>query len=51
MDRGNENPDKRFVIPGDRELSLARVGLVQAVAHVIASGLEVIGVAPVEEMR
>ena len=49
--RGNENPDKRFVIPGDRELSLARLGLVQAVAHVIASGLEVIGVAPVEEMR
>lgn len=49
--RGNENPHKRFVIPGDRELSLARVGLVRAVAHVIASGLEVIGVAPVEEMR
>jgi len=49
--KGNENAQKRFVVADDRELSIARVGLVQAVAHVIASGLDVMGVTPVEEMR
>ena len=49
--KGNENAQMRFVLPDDRGLSIARVGLVQAVAHVIASGLDVMGVTPVEEMR
>ena len=49
--KGNENAQMRFVVADDRELSIARVGLVQAVAHVIASGLDVMGVTPVEEMR
>ena len=49
--KGNENAAMRFVITDDRELSIARAGLVQAVAHVIASGLDVMGVTPVEEMR
>ena len=49
--KGNENAQMRFVIADDRELSIARVGLVQAVAHVIGSGLEVMGVTPVQEMR
>ena len=49
--RGNETASMRFVITDDRELSIARVGLVQAVAYVIASGLDVMGVAPVEELR
>ena len=49
--KGNENAALRFVITDDRELSIARAGLVLAVAHVIASGLDVMGVAPVEEMR
>ena len=32
-------------------LTLARLALVQAVAFVIASGLRIFGVEPVEEMR
>ncbi len=49
--KGNEDARMRFVITNDRELSIARVGLVQAVAYVIASALDVMGVPPVEEMR
>jgi arginyl-tRNA synthetase len=32
-------------------LTTARLALVQAIKHVIASGLQVFGVEPVEEMR
>ncbi|MBM3557511.1 MAG: arginine--tRNA ligase [Alphaproteobacteria bacterium] len=49
--RGNEDPSLRFIIASDSALTAARVALVQAVAHVIASGLAVMGVTPVEEMR
>ena len=49
--KGRENPDLRFVIEGELELTMARLALVRAVATVIASGLRVIGVEPVEEMR
>jgi arginyl-tRNA synthetase len=41
----------RFLSADDPELTLARLALVQAVAMVVASGLAVIGVEPVEEMR
>ena len=49
--RGNMEPDLRFIVDEDRELTLARAALVKGVATVIASGLEVMGVEPVEEMR
>ncbi len=49
--QGNEDTVLRFLRPDDLELSAARMGLVSALAIVIASGLEVFGVAPVEEMR
>jgi arginyl-tRNA synthetase len=49
--RGNENEGLRFIASGDGELTAARLALVRAVATVIASGLGVMGVAPVEEMR
>jgi arginyl-tRNA synthetase len=49
--RGKEEPALRFVIPEDRRLTLARLSLVRAVGIVIASGLRLIGVEPVEEMR
>ncbi len=49
--RGKEEPDLRFIVDEDRELTLARAALVKGVATVIASGLEVMGVEPVEEMR
>ncbi len=48
---GNVDEDRRFVIAGDPALSRARLALVRATAIVIASGLDIMGVAPVEEMR
>jgi arginyl-tRNA synthetase len=41
----------RFLSEEDRPLTLARLAMVKALATVIASGLEVMGVVPVEEMR
>ncbi len=49
--KGNADPGLRFVVEGKRELTRARLALVQALAFVIASGLAVIGVTPAEEMR
>jgi len=49
--RGNENEALRFIVAGDEEVTQARLALVRAVAVVIASGLGVMGVEPVEEMR
>ncbi|MGE0743597.1 MAG: arginine--tRNA ligase [Rhodospirillales bacterium] len=49
--RGNEDESLRFIVPGDRALSVARIALVRAAAVVIASGLGVMGVEPVEELR
>jgi len=48
---GKEDAGLRFVVPEDRALSSARLALVRAVGVVIASGLRLIGVDPVEEMR
>lgn len=41
----------RLLDPGDRELSLARLGLVRAVAMALAAGLVILGAQPMEEMR
>ena len=41
--RGNENDELRFLLPGDPQRSLARLALVRSVALVIASGLDVFG--------
>jgi arginyl-tRNA synthetase len=49
--KGNAEEQLRFIIPGDEKTTLARLALVRAMAVVIASGLDVMGVAPVEEMR
>ena len=49
--RGNDNETLRFIVSGDSELTRARVALARSVAVVIASGLAVMGVEPVEEMR
>ena len=48
---GNNNQDFRFIIPGNIELTRARAALGRAVAIVLASGLSVIGIKAVEEMR
>jgi len=49
--KGKEEPSLRFLIADEPELTKARLALVQGVKHVIASGLKVFGVEPVEEMR
>jgi arginyl-tRNA synthetase len=49
--KGKEEPSLRFLIADEPELTKARLALVQGIKHVIASGLKVFGVEPVEEMR
>ncbi|MBZ9677235.1 arginine--tRNA ligase [Mesorhizobium sp. ES1-1] len=49
--RGTDKPDLRFVKVNDRQLTLARLGLVQAVSDVLTSGLTLIGAAAPTEMR
>jgi arginyl-tRNA synthetase len=49
--RGKGEDDLRFIIAEDAALTAARLALVGGVASVIASGLAVMGVTPVEEMR
>ncbi|MBT3917498.1 MAG: arginine--tRNA ligase [Rhodospirillaceae bacterium] len=46
-----EDTSLRFLSEEDKPLTVARLALVKAFATVIASGLEVMGVEPVEEMR
>ena len=49
--RGNDDPALRFIVPADAALTQARLALVEAVRQVIAAGLTVMGVKPIEEMR
>ena len=48
---GNDDLGLRFLLKDDIELSAARIALARAVSLVIASGLTVLGVEPMEEMR
>ena len=48
---GNDDLGLRFLVKDDIELTAARIVLARAVSLVIASGLQVLGVEPVEEMR
>ena len=49
--KGNEDVSLRFIIADHEGLTAARLAMVRAMAVVIASGLAVMGVKPVEEMR
>ena len=49
--KGRDDATLRFIHADNEPLTLARLALVQAVATVIASGLQVFGVEPVEELR
>ena len=49
--KGKEEPALRFVVAGDPDITAARLALLSALRSVIAAGLSVIGVKPVEEMR
>ena len=49
--KGKDNPDLRFVKDNDRKSSIARLGLVRAVASVLKSGLAITGTTAPDEMR
>jgi arginyl-tRNA synthetase len=49
--KGKDEASLRFLLPDDPALTRARLALVKAVATVVAAGLAIIGVTPVEEMR
>jgi len=48
---GKDDAALRFIQAGDRPATLARLALVRGVAITIASGLAVLGVEPLEELR
>jgi arginyl-tRNA synthetase len=48
---GNSAPHLRFIIQNDRELTVARLVLVQGAVTVLASGLAMLGVGAPNEMR
>jgi len=49
--RGNDDPSLRFLQEGNAATSAAKITLARATGVVIAAGLGILGVTPVEEMR
>lgn len=49
--KGRDNVDLRFIAPKDKDLSLARLLLLKTLALVLASGLTLLGIEPVDEMH
>ena len=49
--KGKDHSELRFIIEDDEELTLARLALIQAIILVLASGLELIGIEPIQEMK
>ncbi|ESW62065.1 MAG: arginyl-tRNA synthetase [Rhodobacter sp. CACIA14H1] len=49
--RGNDDTTLRFIQDGDPATSQAKIALARSVSVVICSGLGILGVTPVEEMR
>jgi arginyl-tRNA synthetase len=49
--KGNDNAALRFIVPGDKGLTLARLALIISVRSVLRSGLAVMGCKPMEELR
>lgn len=49
--RGNDDPERRFLIDNNPQLSRARLELALGIGQIIRSGLALMGVAATEEMR
>ena len=49
--RGNDDPERRFLLENNPQLSRARLELALGVGQIIRSGLALMGVAAAEEMR
>ena len=47
---GNDNPEKRFIVAQDADLTAARLFLAERLGQVIRNGLRILGVEAVEEM-
>ena len=48
---GNSKPELRYIIPGNKKLTVARLSLAESVRIVISSGLLLIGVKPLEMLK
>ncbi len=48
---GHNEQSLRLIVPDNPELTTARLALAQSLATVVASGLEVLGVTPLDELR
>jgi len=49
--RGKELPQLRFINSDNRDITMARVALIVATTEVLASGLAILGVQAIREMR
>jgi arginyl-tRNA synthetase len=49
--RGNDDPDRRFLVENNPQLSRARLELANGIGQIIRSGLALMGVEAAEEMR
>ncbi|WP_034997064.1 arginine--tRNA ligase [Beijerinckia mobilis] len=49
--RGKDQPQLRFILEDNKGLTIARLALVALVAHILASGLALLGVSAPDEMR
>ncbi len=49
--RGKEQPELRFLVAEDQELTRARLAMLEAARTVLAVGLAIIGVTPVDELH
>jgi arginyl-tRNA synthetase len=49
--RGNDDPDRRFLVEKNPQLSRARLELALGIGQIIRSGLDLMGVEAAEEMR
>lgn len=48
---GNDNPDLRYIINSRKDLTLARLSLAKIVKIILATGLKIIGVKPLEMLH
>jgi arginyl-tRNA synthetase len=49
--RGNDDPDRRFMKVNDFETTSARLSLADSIGQVVRNGLAVMGVTAAEEMH
>ncbi|MER2520602.1 MAG: arginine--tRNA ligase [Bdellovibrionales bacterium] len=49
--KGNDDASLRFIVPGDKDLTRARLALITSVRTVLRSGLSVMGCEALEELR